>query len=85
MTILNVIASIVVGFLVGLVARAIVPGSDSMGFLATSALGIVGSFLGAFVGGKLSKAKPGERIQPAGCFLSLVGAVLLLALWRVLR
>ncbi len=47
---LHVIWHIIVGFVVGLLARALMPGSDRMGFIATICLGIVGSVVGGFIG-----------------------------------
>ena len=74
--------SIVVGFVVGLIARAIVPGVQHMGFIATTALGIVGSLLGGVLGGAISKPKEGAKFHPAGFILSLIGAVIVLFLWQ---
>ena len=45
-----IIVTIVIGFIAGLIARAILPGNDSMGLLATTVLGIVGSLVGGFLG-----------------------------------
>ncbi len=82
---LHIIWSIIVGFIVGLLARAIVPGADKMGFLATSALGIVGSVVGGLLGRLISKPQEGVRFHPAGFFMSLLGAILLLVLWHFIR
>jgi uncharacterized membrane protein YeaQ/YmgE (transglycosylase-associated protein family) len=56
-----------------------------MGFLATVAIGIVGSLIGGFLGGLISKPAPGSKFHPAGFFLSLVGAIVLLVLWRFIQ
>ncbi len=69
------------GFFVGLIARALLPGAQHMGFLATAALGIVGSFVGGFIGSLISKPQEGSMFHPAGFFLSIVGAVIVLFLW----
>ena len=83
MGIMHMIWSVIVGFIVGLIARAIIPGADSMGFIATSILGIVGSFVGGFIGSLIWKPKAEEsNFHPAGFFLSIVGAVILLIVWR---
>src|SRR5436305_1634452 len=81
-TIMHVLWSIITGFFVGLIARALLPGNDKMGFIATIVVGILGSLLGGFIGGLISKPAPGSKFHPAGFFLSLVGAILLLLLWR---
>ncbi len=85
MGVFHLLASLVVGFFVGLIARAIVPGADAMGFILTTVLGIVGSLVGGFIGGIVSKPKEGSKFHPAGFLLSIVGAVLLLVLWRMLH
>jgi uncharacterized membrane protein YeaQ/YmgE (transglycosylase-associated protein family) len=81
----SLIWSVVTGFVVGLIARALLPGSDKMGFIAPSLVGILGSLVGGFVGGFISKPKEGAKFHPAGFFMSLVGAIVLLLLWRFLR
>ena len=77
--------SLIVGFVVGLVARAVVPGIDQMGLILTTVLGIAGSLLGGFIGGLVSKPPEGAKFHPAGCLLSVVGAIVLLLLWKLLR
>ncbi len=73
---------LIVGFVVGLIARAITPGVQHMGFLATTLLGIVGSLLGGVIGGVISKPREGARFHPAGFILSLIGAIIVLFLWQ---
>ena len=82
MSLRHVVWSIVVGFLVGLFARAIMPGADHMGFLATSLLGILGSLVGGFVGSLVSRPKEGAVVHPAGFVLSVIGAMIVLFIWR---
>ena len=65
----------VIGFVVGLVARAVLPGAQSLGIILTAVLGIAGSFIAGFAGQALGWYTPG---QPAGFLFSVVGAVLLL-------
>ena len=77
--------SLIVGFFVGLIARALVPGADKIGFILTIVLGIVGSLVGGFIGGLVSTPKEGSKFHPAGFFLSIVGAVVLLLLWHMLQ
>lgn len=72
----------VTGFVVGLIARAVLPGSDKMGILATTVVGILGSLLGGFIGGLISKPKEGAKFHPAGILMSIVGAVVLLYILR---
>ena len=65
----------VVGFIVGLLARALLPGNQSMGIILTSVLGIAGSFAAGFVGQALGWYRAGEG---AGFIGSLIGAIVLL-------
>ena len=65
----------VIGFVVGLLARAVLPGTQSMGLILTAVLGIAGSFLAGFAGQAMGWYTQG---QPAGLLASVVGAVLLL-------
>jgi uncharacterized membrane protein YeaQ/YmgE (transglycosylase-associated protein family) len=81
----HLIWSIIVGFFVGLIARAIMPGGDKMGFIMTTVLGIVGSLVGGVIGGVVSKPKEGSKFHPAGFLLSIVGALIVLFLWTRLR
>lgn len=78
----HILWSIIVGFVIGLIARALLPGADHMGFIATTVLGILGSVVGGFVGRLISKPPEGSKFHPAGFFMSLLGAILLLLVWR---
>lgn len=69
----------IIGFLVGLVARALHPGQDNMGCFFTMALGIVGSVVAGFIGQQLGWYRIG---QPAGFIASVFGAILVLVLLR---
>jgi uncharacterized membrane protein YeaQ/YmgE (transglycosylase-associated protein family) len=82
---LHIIWSIIVGFIVGLIARAIVPGAQHMGFILTSILGIVGSLVGGLIGRLISRPPEGSKFHPAGFFLSILGAVVLLVIWGLIR
>lgn len=81
----HLVWSIIVGFFVGLIARAIMPGGDKMGLVMTTLLGIVGSLVGGVIGGVVSKPKEGAKFHPAGFLLSIVGALIVLFLWNRLR
>jgi len=65
----------VIGFVVGLVARAILPGTQSLGIILTAVLGIAGSFVAGFIGQAMGWYPPGA---PAGFIASVVGAIVLL-------
>lgn len=65
----------VIGFVVGLIARAILPGTQSLGIILTAVLGIAGSFLAGFVGQAMGWYAAGAT---AGFVASVVGAIVLL-------
>jgi uncharacterized membrane protein YeaQ/YmgE (transglycosylase-associated protein family) len=71
---------ILFGLIVGAVAKLLMPGRDPGGIIVTMLLGIAGALLGGFVGQALGMYGPGEA---AGFIMSLIGAVALLALYRV--
>jgi len=65
----------VIGFVVGLIARAILPGTQSLGIILTAVLGIAGSFVAGWAGQAMGLYAPG---QAAGFIASVVGAIVLL-------
>jgi len=76
---MGIIAWIVFGFVVGLIARAIVPGRQHMGLVMTTLLGIAGSLVGGLVATALTGGTMNE-MHGAGFLGSLIGAVLLLVI-----
>ncbi|OZI44960.1 GlsB/YeaQ/YmgE family stress response membrane protein [Bordetella genomosp. 5] len=72
---MSIIIMIIVGFIVGLIARAIMPGDQSMGIIMTTILGIVGAVVAGFLGQSLGWYQSGE---PAGWIASVVGAIIVL-------
>ena len=78
---LGVIGWIVFGLIVGAVAKLVMPGRDPGGIIVTMALGIVGALLGGFIGRALHLYGPNDG---AGFFMSLLGSVLLLWLYRMM-
>lgn len=75
-----IISTIVIGFLVGLVARFIKPGNDGMGFIVTTLVGIAGAFVGSYLGQAMGIYQVGE---PAGFIGAVLGAILVLVLLRL--
>jgi uncharacterized membrane protein YeaQ/YmgE (transglycosylase-associated protein family) len=75
---LHIIWSILVGFVIGLIASFFVPGAGHMGFLVTSLVGIAGSFVGGMIARLFSRPADGAVFHPAGFFMSILGAVLVL-------
>jgi uncharacterized membrane protein YeaQ/YmgE (transglycosylase-associated protein family) len=79
-----IVVLLVIGFIVGLVARAVVPGRDHMGILATILLGIVGSFIGGFIDTFVQyHTLSVHQFHPSGIIWSIIGAIALLLLLRV--
>jgi uncharacterized membrane protein YeaQ/YmgE (transglycosylase-associated protein family) len=78
-----IIMLLVVGLIAGALARLLVPGRDPMGIGATILLGIIGSFIGGFLGYVLFGKDFAEgALQPSGIVGSVIGAVLVLLAWR---
>ncbi|HEX6723026.1 MAG TPA: GlsB/YeaQ/YmgE family stress response membrane protein [Burkholderiaceae bacterium] len=69
---------VIVGFVVGLIARALLPGDQKLGIIMTAVLGIVGSLVAGFIGQALGWYQAG---QGAGFIGSLVGAILVLFIY----
>ena len=74
MGIFGIISMIVVGFIVGVLARFLYPGAVSMGFWMTTLIGIGGSLVGGVIGSILFKS-PDGRVHPAGWILSAAGNI----------
>jgi uncharacterized membrane protein YeaQ/YmgE (transglycosylase-associated protein family) len=78
-----IITMLIVGLFAGFLARALVPGRDPMGIGATIVLGLVGSFVGGFLGYVLfHKDSSQGALQPSGIVGSIIGAVIALLIWR---
>lgn len=78
---MTILWTIIIGFVIGLIARALMPGRDPAGFIITTVLGIAGALLGSLIGRVLGFYGEGD---PAGLILSVVGAILLLVGYRYL-
>jgi len=78
---MGILGWIVFGLIVGAVAKLLMPGRDPGGIIVTMLLGIAGAVLGGFVGRALGLYREGE---PAGFLMALVGAVVLLVLYRMI-
>ena len=77
----GVLGWIIFGLIVGAIAKFLMPGRDPGGFIVTMLLGIAGAVLGGFVGRALGWYGPNDG---AGFFMSLIGAVLLLWIYRTM-
>jgi uncharacterized membrane protein YeaQ/YmgE (transglycosylase-associated protein family) len=78
---LHILWSIIVGFVVGLIASAIM--HTHMGFIGTTILGIVGSLAGGLLARLFSRPPEGSRFHPAGFIMSIIGAIVVVFLIRL--
>lgn len=79
---MSIIWTILIGFVVGLVARAVKPGNDSAGFIVTTLIGIAGSFAATYLGQAMGWYTVGEA---AGFIVSVLGAIVLLVLYGLIK
>ena len=77
---MGILWTILIGFIVGLVAKFLMPGRDPSGFIITVLIGIVGSVLASYLGGTLGLYQVGES---AGFIAAVLGAMLLLFIYRM--
>ena len=75
---LHIIWSIIIGFIVGALARWFYPGAMHLGFWLTVLLGVAGSFLGGLIGSLFKRPASGQVFHPAGIIMSIIGAVIIL-------
>jgi uncharacterized membrane protein YeaQ/YmgE (transglycosylase-associated protein family) len=81
-----IIVLLLVGLVAGFIARALVPGRDPMGVGATIVLGVVGSFIGGFLGYVIFHKDAAQgALQPAGIIGSIIGAVIALLVYRAMN
>jgi uncharacterized membrane protein YeaQ/YmgE (transglycosylase-associated protein family) len=80
---LHIVWYIIIGFIVGLLARFFFPGPVPMGFIMTVIVGIVGSIIGGLIARLFSKPAPGTPFHPAGIVLSVIGAIILIWILRL--
>jgi len=76
---MSIVLFLAFGLVVGFLARAIMPGSQKMGWLATMLLGVVGSFVGGFIGALLTSSRVLD-FNTAGLIGSVIGALIALAI-----
>jgi uncharacterized membrane protein YeaQ/YmgE (transglycosylase-associated protein family) len=76
-----ILSWIVFGLVIGFIAKLLMPGKDPGGFIVTMLLGIAGALVGGFVGRAMGFYGPN---QGAGWLMSILGAIILLALYRML-
>ncbi|MEI9977845.1 MAG: GlsB/YeaQ/YmgE family stress response membrane protein [Edaphobacter sp.] len=79
---LHLLWTALIGLVVGAIAKLIIPGKDPGGIWITMLIGIAGSFLGTWIGRMVGHYEPGES---AGFLMSLVGALILLGIYHLIR
>ena len=77
---MDILIWIVFGLIVGIVAKFLMPGPDPGGMVVTIVLGIVGALLGGWIGRAMGVYQPG---QPAGFVMAVIGAIVVLAIYRL--
>ena len=79
---MSIIVTIVVGFIVGLLARALKPGNDKLGIIMTTILGVAGAFVARYAGMAMGWYADGEA---AGWIASVIGAMVLLVIYSLVK
>ncbi|HEX4330730.1 MAG TPA: GlsB/YeaQ/YmgE family stress response membrane protein [Usitatibacter sp.] len=79
---MTIIWAIIIGFIVGLVAKLLTPGRDPSGFIVTALLGIVGAVVATWIGQAMGLYAAG---QAAGFIGSVIGAIIVLAIYHMVR
>lgn len=77
---MGILLFIIIGFLAGLIARALMPGRQHFGVLATTLIGMAGSLVGGLIGSAIWSRGHVWALEPAGLILSIVGALIVLAI-----
>jgi uncharacterized membrane protein YeaQ/YmgE (transglycosylase-associated protein family) len=77
---MSILWTLVIGLVVGIIAKAIMPGRDPGGFIITALLGVAGAFVAHAIGRAMGWYSEGE---PAGFIAAVVGSIILLALYRM--
>jgi len=76
-----IIGTIIIGLIVGIIAKLLMPGRDPGGFIVTFLLGIAGAFVASWIGQAVGWYRPGEG---AGFLASVIGAIIILAAYRAI-
>ena len=81
---MGIIAFIILGLLAGIIAKALLPGSDPGGLIITAIIGIVGALLGGFLAAALFDAHPLDEFFDISTWITaIVGAIILLVIYRM--
>lgn len=80
----TIIGLLVIGFIAGLIARAVVPGKQNLSLLATLVLGVIGSFVGGFLG-RLIFGHGSGFVQPSSWIGSIIGSIIVLLVYLAVQ
>jgi uncharacterized membrane protein YeaQ/YmgE (transglycosylase-associated protein family) len=78
---MHIIGTLIIGLIVGIIAKLIMPGKDPGGFIITMLLGVAGAFLAQWIGRAVGWYRPGES---AGFIAAIIGSIILLFLYRLI-
>jgi uncharacterized membrane protein YeaQ/YmgE (transglycosylase-associated protein family) len=81
----NLIFWCVFGLIAGGIARVLTPGADRLGCLGTIGIGVLGSIVGGYLGALIRGRENLDEVQPAGLIGSIIGAILVLIIFRAVR
>lgn len=79
---MSIIWTIIIGFIVGLIARALMPGKNPAGCILTTLIGIGGAFVGKYLGQEMGLYREGD---PAGFLMSVLGALIILLFYHLIN
>ncbi len=80
----TIIGLVVIGFVAGLIARAVVPGKQNLSLLATLVVGVIGSFVGGFLG-RLMFGHGSGFVQPSSWIGSIIGSIIVLLVYLAVQ
>ena len=79
---MSIVGTIIIGFIIGVLAKLLHPGRENMGFIMTTLLGIGGSIVATYLGQMLGIYVPG---QPAGFIGAVIGAIVILVIYGMIK
>ena len=82
MGLMHFVWMLIVGLIVGAIARFLMPGAEQMGWLMTAIVGVAGSFIGGFISSLIWKPVGQGLLHPAGFVMSVIGSLILLYILR---
>jgi len=81
---MGLLSWLILGFIVGIIAKFLMPGKDPGGFVITIILGIAGAFVGGFIGSRIGFGTV-SGFDPRSLLIAIAGAILLLVIYRIFK